>query len=580
MSTCTQYAAAFGYQVYIVPVKDCAVDLGSVNGGIGPGGFIDPTELLPQASQIVEGATAAEILAGDPGVNIIFDNDVVAEETVIRLYGLTNAGLETDTGSETITTYDSASRGFDQNVAVSKSWTLSLEGVSQFTDAGYKILRLMEANAVAGQLKVKIGRVGPVGTSEAIYGYATLSGFSESVEAGSIVGWSLTAEGYGPYGLDLDNTGSINLVGPITAISLASGGSGYANGTFTAKAVTGGSGSGGTVNVTVSGNAVTSATLVSAGDGYAIGNTLGVSELSAAIDLGTYAILTGSIFASGSNYADGTYTSEPLTGGSGADATATITVLGGAVTSVVLTDGGSGYAVDNSLSAALDPAPNPNYQGVSLASLTTGGSNLANGTYTSEPATGGTGTGASFDLTVSGNTVTSITRVDKGSGYTVNDVLSFSLDAAANPDLGEILSLDALSLVGGSGYVDGTYTGVSLTGGTGTGATADIVVASGSVSSVTLVSGGTDYLASDTLSATDASLGDSTNGSGFAIDVDTIDSSQYLTATQPTITVITVDASQNLTPTSFTYKVNSVDADQAMTTTPVQITVTNIAANE
>ena len=207
MASCSQYAAAFGYQLFIVPVSACGVDLSSVSGGVkaDAGAFIDTTTLLDPSDKIEVGASDAEILAGDPGANIVFDNNTITDETAIRLYGLTNAALETDTGSETVTTYDTESKGFDQNVAVSKSWSLSLEGVSQFSDAGYKTLRLLEQNAVAGALKVKIGRIGPTGTTESVYGYATLTGFSESIEAGSIVSWSVVAEGYGPYSLDLDN---------------------------------------------------------------------------------------------------------------------------------------------------------------------------------------------------------------------------------------------------------------------------------------------------------------------------------------------------------------------------------------
>ena len=180
-----------------------------------------------------EGATPSEISA-PPTTNIVFDNDTVTSETVIRLYGLTNASLETDTGSETVTTYDTESKGFDQNVAVSKSWSINLEGVSQFQDAGYKIMRLCEQNAVAGQLKVKIGRIGPTGTTVAVYGYATLESYSESIEAGSIVSWSLVASGFGPYAVDLDNAAcgggsdpTPDPTGGITALGAVTGGSGY-----------------------------------------------------------------------------------------------------------------------------------------------------------------------------------------------------------------------------------------------------------------------------------------------------------------------------------------------------------------
>jgi len=54
----------------------------------------------------------------------------------------------------------------------------------------------------------------------------------------------------------------------------------------------------------------------------------------------------------GSAYTTGTYFDVPLTGGSGSGALATITVAGGAVTAVTITDGGLQYGVANTLSAA------------------------------------------------------------------------------------------------------------------------------------------------------------------------------------------------------------------------------------
>jgi hypothetical protein len=54
----------------------------------------------------------------------------------------------------------------------------------------------------------------------------------------------------------------------------------------------------------------------------------------------------------GSAYTAGTYFDVPLTGGSGSGALATITVAGGAVTAVTITDGGLQYGVADTLSAA------------------------------------------------------------------------------------------------------------------------------------------------------------------------------------------------------------------------------------
>lgn len=286
MATCSQYSAAFGYNVYLVPVYACGVDLTSVEGGITAGGFIDPSTPLDPTTVVEEGATSSEIYA-PPTTNIVFDNDTVTTETTVRLYGLTNAALETDTGSETVTTYDTESKGFDQSVAVSKSWSISLEGVSQFSDAGYKVMRLCEQNAVAGQLKVKFGRVGPTGTTEAIYGYGTLSSFSESIESGSIVSWSASIVGYGPYAVDLDNgsqgggetpTPTPDPTGGITALGTVTAGSGYADGAYNAVSLGGGTGSGATANITVASGTVTDVTLVNGGMEYTAGDDLTAAD--------------------------------------------------------------------------------------------------------------------------------------------------------------------------------------------------------------------------------------------------------------------------------------------------------------
>lgn len=76
------------------------------------------------------------------------------------------------------------------------------------------------------------------------------------------------------------------------------------------------------------------------------------------------------------------------------------------------------------------------------------------------------------------------------------------------------------TITGGSGYVNGTYTDVPLTGGSGTGAVAtSVVVSVGVVTSVTIATNGTgiNYAYGDTLSASNANLGGT--GSGFSIPV-------------------------------------------------------------
>lgn len=81
------------------------------------------------------------------------------------------------------------------------------------------------------------------------------------------------------------------------------------------------------------------------------------------------------------------------------------------------------------------------------------------------------------------------------------------------------------SLTPGSGYTtDGTYNNVPLTGGAGTGATANITIASGAVTDVTIVKPGSGYDASDALSADSADLGGN-SGTAFSQVVGTVSAS-------------------------------------------------------
>ena len=75
------------------------------------------------------------------------------------------------------------------------------------------------------------------------------------------------------------------------------------------------------------------------------------------------------------------------------------------------------------------------------------------------------------------------------------------------------------SITAGAGYTNGTYTAVPLTGGSGSGAIATIVVAGNIVTTVTLTNGGNYYKVGDVLSATAASIGGT--GAGFSIPVAT-----------------------------------------------------------
>ena len=88
------------------------------------------------------------------------------------------------------------------------------------------------------------------------------------------------------------------------------------------------------------------------------------------------------------------------------------------------------------------------------------------------------------------------------------------------------------AITAGTLYTNGQYNNVPLTGGTGSGATANITVAGGGVTAVALTNRGKGYTATDALSATAANLGGT--GSGFSIPVTsiTIESAPFQPSTQ------------------------------------------------
>lgn len=73
------------------------------------------------------------------------------------------------------------------------------------------------------------------------------------------------------------------------------------------------------------------------------------------------------------------------------------------------------------------------------------------------------------------------------------------------------------TIVPGSGYTNGVYENIPLTGGNGGNAIATITISGGAVTGVTLLNGGYSYVVGDSLSASTSAIGGT--GSGFSIPV-------------------------------------------------------------
>lgn len=148
----------------------------------------------------------------------------------------------------------------------------------------------------------------------------------------------------------------------------------------------------------------------------------------------------------GSGYRDGVYTQVPLTGGSGRGATATVTVMMGAVTGVSITNAGTHYTGADTLSAASSsiggqgtgfsvPVSTVTSTGTGMVGLLgpiTAGFGGRSGTYGGVALTGGAGTGATANITVQGGRVSAVAILNPGASYQVGDILSAAAGSIGN----------------------------------------------------------------------------------------------------------------------------------------------------
>jgi hypothetical protein len=140
---------------------------------------------------------------------------------------------------------------------------------------------------------------------------------------------------------------------------------------------------------------------------------------------------------------------------------------------------GSQYSNANELSFILGPTPDTNYnvelhyfyypvsivQGaISGSGTIAGGSLYTNGNYSNVPLTGGSGSGATANITVSGQVITSVTIKNGGNFYVVGDVLSCSSIYVGGSGSGFTYTITSIDNVDGTSWLGDNYDPVLLYG--------------------------------------------------------------------------------------------------------------------
>ena len=132
---------------------------------------------------------------------------------------------------------------------------------------------------------------------------------------------------------------------------------------------------------------------------------------------------------------------------------------------------GSQYSSANELSFILGPTPDANYevelhyfyypvsivQGVVSVGTITGGSLYTNGAYFNVPLTGGSGSGATADIVVSGQAVTSVTIRNGGNFYVVGDQLSCANTGIGGSGSGFIFTITSVENSAGTSWLGDNY---------------------------------------------------------------------------------------------------------------------------
>lgn len=134
--------------------------------------------------------------------------------------------------------------------------------------------------------------------------------------------------------------------------------------------------------------------------------------------------------------------------------------------------------------------------------------------------TNGHGTNSTFGVTVSGGTISSVILLNAGNQY---EAPFDTITIPGNLIGGQTGVIDAFTLIDNpTGLGDGTYTGLTVSGGSGSNALFDIEVFGGTFSTINLNDGGSGYIIGNTVSIIGSYFGGTNSVNDVTITVDSI----------------------------------------------------------
>jgi hypothetical protein len=178
-----------------------------------------------------------------------------------------------------------------------------------------------------------------------------------------------------------------------------------------------------------------------------------------------------------------------------------------------------------------------NYGNIVTFTYSSIGTSSNDGYYVVGGSTNGFGLDATFGVTISGGTISSISLVNAGNQYDVgNTIIILGNDIQGQTGVIETFTLNDSP----TGLTDGTYSGLTAIGGSGSNATFNIGIITGTISSISLANGGGSYVIGNTVSILGGYFGGTNSLNDIIITVDSLYSDDI------TITISEVSATPSV----------------------------------